>query len=200
MNPPCAVQDKPWPAERVVFLNDVWLCAGDVMRLLAHEGAHMACGMDFDRPHIAQMARQVSSSSCDGRKSFSARCRWLLCDGWRSAAGMCSVCHPSCKAACPDPRPGTSSALEAVLAVPSLATAQCAIGLSPPHAQEQRRLFAAWLASRAWVPRPLGHVMARWTLLLRQWRDSAKTETAFQVSSQWRFGQRGFRGVSVQRR
>jgi hypothetical protein len=47
--------------------------------------------------------------------------------------------------------------------------------------QTQRRLFAEWLARRAWVPRPLGRLAARWTLLLRQWRDAASTETAFQV-------------------
>jgi Cryptococcal mannosyltransferase 1 len=43
----------------VVFLNDVFACAGDVARLLAHEGVHLACGLDFDRPRIAQMDRQV---------------------------------------------------------------------------------------------------------------------------------------------
>ena len=44
----------------MVFLNDVFACAGDVARLLAHETAHLACGLDFDRPRIAQMNRQVS--------------------------------------------------------------------------------------------------------------------------------------------
>jgi Cryptococcal mannosyltransferase 1 len=43
----------------VVFLNDVFACAGDVARLLAHDTAHLACGLDFDRPRIAQMDRQV---------------------------------------------------------------------------------------------------------------------------------------------
>lgn len=37
-----------WPAERVVFLNDVYFCAQDVIRLLRHR-ADIACGMDFDR-------------------------------------------------------------------------------------------------------------------------------------------------------
>lgn len=47
--------------------------------------------------------------------------------------------------------------------------------------QEQRRLFAEWLAGRAWLPRPLGRAIGRWTLLLRPWRDSAATENDFQV-------------------
>ena len=46
-----------------MFLNDVFACAGDVARLLAHETAHLACGLDFDRPHIAQMDRQVRVNS-----------------------------------------------------------------------------------------------------------------------------------------
>lgn len=47
--------------------------------------------------------------------------------------------------------------------------------------QEQRRLFAEWLAGRVWLPRPLGRAIGRWTLLLRTWRDSAATEEDFQV-------------------
>jgi Cryptococcal mannosyltransferase 1 len=54
------LQAEPWTADRVVFLNDVFACAGDVARLLAHESAHLACGLDFDRPRIAQMDRQVN--------------------------------------------------------------------------------------------------------------------------------------------
>ena len=49
--------------------------------------------------------------------------------------------------------------------------------------QTQRRLLAEWLASRAWVPRPLGRALGRWTLLLRRWRDAAATEAAFQAKS-----------------
>ncbi|BDA43762.1 Alpha-1,3-mannosyltransferase CMT1 [Coccomyxa sp. Obi] len=46
---------KPmWPAERVVFLNDVFFCARDVVRLLQHR-ADMVCGMDFDRPKLEEM-------------------------------------------------------------------------------------------------------------------------------------------------
>ena len=37
----------PWPATRIIFLNDVYLCAKDVIRLLFHE-ADMACGFDLD--------------------------------------------------------------------------------------------------------------------------------------------------------
>ena len=36
----------PWPATRIIFLNDVYLCAKDVIRLLFHE-ADMACGLDL---------------------------------------------------------------------------------------------------------------------------------------------------------
>lgn len=43
----------------MVFVNDVWVCAGDVIRLLHHRRAHIACGMDFDRPTLQQMPRSV---------------------------------------------------------------------------------------------------------------------------------------------
>ena len=50
---------KPmWPAERVVFLNDVYFCARDVVRLLQHD-ADMVCGMDFDRPKLEEMPWEV---------------------------------------------------------------------------------------------------------------------------------------------
>lgn len=45
----------------MVFVNDVFFCAGDVVRLLSRKDAHLACGMDFDRPRIAQMDRQVGA-------------------------------------------------------------------------------------------------------------------------------------------
>lgn len=36
---------------KVVFLNDVAFCAGDVVQLLTHDAAHVACGYDFqNRP------------------------------------------------------------------------------------------------------------------------------------------------------
>lgn len=47
-----------WPAERVVFLNDVHFCARDAIRLLQHEG-DMVCGLDFDRPKLAEMPGEV---------------------------------------------------------------------------------------------------------------------------------------------
>lgn len=54
---------KPmWPAERVVFLNDVFFCARDVVRLLQHR-ADMVCGMDFDRPKLEEMPWQVNSDA-----------------------------------------------------------------------------------------------------------------------------------------
>jgi alpha-1,3-mannosyltransferase len=48
-----------WPAERVVFLNDVFFCTRDVVRLLQHDG-DMVCGMDFDRPKLEEMPMEVS--------------------------------------------------------------------------------------------------------------------------------------------
>ena len=36
-----------WRADRLVFVNDVFFCARDVLRLLRHAGADLACGMDF---------------------------------------------------------------------------------------------------------------------------------------------------------
>ncbi len=36
-----------WVADRLVFINDVFFCAGDLIRLLQHDDADMACGMDF---------------------------------------------------------------------------------------------------------------------------------------------------------
>lgn len=52
-------KSKPmWPADRVVFLNDVYFCARDAVRLLQHEG-DMVCGLDFDRPKLAEMPGEV---------------------------------------------------------------------------------------------------------------------------------------------
>ena len=48
-----------WPAERIVFLNDVYFCARDVIRLLRHK-ADMACGMDFDRLKLQDMPIEAS--------------------------------------------------------------------------------------------------------------------------------------------
>ena len=54
-----------WPAQRVLFLNDVFFCASDALRLLAHvdpsagpgEGkVDMSCGLDFDRPRLQNAA------------------------------------------------------------------------------------------------------------------------------------------------
>lgn len=40
-------QHSPWPADSVVFLNDVYFCASGVLRLLHHD-ADLACGLDFN--------------------------------------------------------------------------------------------------------------------------------------------------------
>ena len=50
---------KMWPADKIVFFNDVYFCARDVIRLLLH-GADMACGMDFDRRKLDQVPVSVS--------------------------------------------------------------------------------------------------------------------------------------------
>ena len=50
-----------WPADRVVFLNDVYFCARDALRLLQHEG-DMVCGLDFDRPKLEEMPGEVGLS------------------------------------------------------------------------------------------------------------------------------------------
>ncbi len=34
-------------ADKVVFLNDVYFCAQHIHRLLAHEEANLACGLDY---------------------------------------------------------------------------------------------------------------------------------------------------------
>ena len=55
-----AKSSKPmWPADRVVFLNDVYFCARDTIRLLQHDG-DMVCGLDFDRPKLEEMPGEVS--------------------------------------------------------------------------------------------------------------------------------------------
>jgi len=53
--------EAPFRADRVLFLNDVFFCAAGAARLLRHD-ADLACGMDFDRPAIRQMSRQVRSA------------------------------------------------------------------------------------------------------------------------------------------
>ena len=57
-----AKSSKPmWPADRIVFLNDVYFCARDTIRLLQHDG-DMVCGLDFDRPKLEEMPGEVSCS------------------------------------------------------------------------------------------------------------------------------------------
>eukprot|EP00884_Botryococcus_braunii_P015546 jgi/Botrbrau1/2675/Bobra.0203s0021.2 len=40
-----------WEADKLIFLNDVYFCARDIVRLLQHD-VDMACGLDFDRPRL----------------------------------------------------------------------------------------------------------------------------------------------------
>ena len=37
-----------WQVDRLLFLNDVYFCAQDTIRLLQHTGVDLACGMDFN--------------------------------------------------------------------------------------------------------------------------------------------------------
>ncbi|KAK9820093.1 hypothetical protein WJX72_006049 [[Myrmecia] bisecta] len=39
-------EGRVWEADRIIFLNDVFFCSSDVIRLLQHDG-DMVCGMDF---------------------------------------------------------------------------------------------------------------------------------------------------------
>ena len=41
-------QQGSFQADRVIFINDVFFCVNDVMRL-AFQGADLACGMDFQQ-------------------------------------------------------------------------------------------------------------------------------------------------------
>jgi hypothetical protein len=60
--PPPPPQRRGWPADRVLFINDAFFCAGGALRLLAHTlstgnatlpaPADVACGLDFDRPRL----------------------------------------------------------------------------------------------------------------------------------------------------
>ena len=49
-NPPERVwqsqENVPWNADKVAFVNDVFFCARDVVRLLRYD-ADLACGLDF---------------------------------------------------------------------------------------------------------------------------------------------------------
>ena len=49
----CCMQDAhgsppEWQADRLLFMNDVYFCAKDILRLLQHRDAALACGMDFN--------------------------------------------------------------------------------------------------------------------------------------------------------
>ncbi|KAL6759707.1 cryptococcal mannosyltransferase 1-domain-containing protein [Haematococcus lacustris] len=53
-----------FPAQRIVFLNDVWFCHQDVVRLAQYRTADIACGLDFDRyaprRHLMRALRDTS--------------------------------------------------------------------------------------------------------------------------------------------
>jgi hypothetical protein len=40
-----------YPADRIIWLNDVWFCAQDVWRMAQYKSADMACGLDFDKTY-----------------------------------------------------------------------------------------------------------------------------------------------------
>lgn len=49
------------------------------------------------------------------------------------------------------------------------------------NAQVQRQLFAKTMRRRTGVSQPVWHLLGRWTMLLRQWRDSTAAAADFQV-------------------
>lgn len=70
-------KSKPmWPAERIVFLNDVFFCARDVVRLLQHDG-DMVCGMDFDRPKLEEMPWEVRKTRPNTYTAFASVTAYL---------------------------------------------------------------------------------------------------------------------------
>ena len=51
---------EQWKADRVIFMNDVFVCAKDFMRLLLHD-VDMACGLDFgDRDKVSAVFEQCA--------------------------------------------------------------------------------------------------------------------------------------------
>ena len=67
-----------WAAERVVFLNDVYFCARDVVRLLNHD-ADMACGLDFDRLKLLDATPKARLCRC--ARLACLRCRTRHTEG-----------------------------------------------------------------------------------------------------------------------
>ena len=76
-----------WPAERVIFLNDVFFCAHDVVRLLQHD-ADIVCGMDFDRPKLEEAPMQA----CQLAMHFRLCCSWPALDT-QSKLCRCSAAY-----------------------------------------------------------------------------------------------------------
>ncbi|KAL6764617.1 cryptococcal mannosyltransferase 1-domain-containing protein [Haematococcus lacustris] len=68
--------DFGFPADRIIFINDVFFCWQDVLRLLLH-GADLACGLDFDRPLAPE---QMTRAAYDEAKQLSALRQDLLRD------------------------------------------------------------------------------------------------------------------------
>ena len=51
---------QPWKADRIIFMNDVFVCARDFARLLLHD-ADMACALDFgDRDQVGVLVQDFS--------------------------------------------------------------------------------------------------------------------------------------------
>jgi hypothetical protein len=46
---------REWEAERLLFINDVFFCAKDIIRLLQHTNVALTCGMDFNFVSCALM-------------------------------------------------------------------------------------------------------------------------------------------------
>lgn len=54
---------REWEADRVLFINDVFFCAKDIIRLLQHTDVALACGMDFNFVSLA-LLQTCGDRSC----------------------------------------------------------------------------------------------------------------------------------------
>lgn len=76
---------EPWKAERIIFMNDVFVCAKDFMRLILHE-ADMACGLDFgDRDKVSIICQLSNPKGGLYRRFGSRSCTFTLVENLQHA-------------------------------------------------------------------------------------------------------------------
>ena len=172
--------EAPFRADRVLFLNDVFFCAAGAARLLHHD-ADLACGMDFDRPAIRQMSRQVCISRRRQSSKF-AKTLWLR----HAQPSSPNLLHNSggheavfdhVLSTCKRPNPTGSRPTRRAIAI--TVRSRCP--------QVQRRLYGEHLRAAYGVPEPVGRALGRWTALLRRWRDAPATGAAYRASAPLQF-------------